>query len=262
MKEITSTQNPELKLLQKLHERRHRRKEGKFLIEGAREASRALLAGMDLEKLYFCEDLFSPEAHELYPQFDGLEQVKLSVSAFEKISLRENPDGMVALTCIPEFTLEDLELPGDALVLVLQGLEKPGNLGALLRTADGVGVHAVFITGEGTDLYNPNVIRASQGSLFTQPVFAAEDQALLDFLKSRNFTILAATPHTQKTYWQADYSGATAICLGTEHDGLSDFWMQEATEQVVIPMQGTADSLNVGIAGALLLYEALRQRQK
>ncbi|GGJ30568.1 TrmH family RNA methyltransferase [Deinococcus roseus] len=261
MKEITSTQNPELKTLIKLQERRHRRKEGRFLIEGAREASRALLADMDLEKLYFCEELFSPEAHELYRDFAGLEQIKLSEAAFQKISLRENPDGMVALAAIPEFQLSELQLPERALVLVLQGLEKPGNLGALLRTADGVGVDAVFITGEGTDLYNPNVIRASQGSVFTQPVFAAEEQDLLDFLKSRNFTILAATPHTHKTYWEASYLGATAICLGTEHEGLSDFWMQQATEQVVIPMQGTADSLNVGIAGALLLYEALRQRK-
>ncbi|GEM49816.1 TrmH family RNA methyltransferase [Deinococcus cellulosilyticus] len=261
MKEITSTQNPELKTLVKLHDRRHRRKEGKFLIEGAREASRALLAGVEVEKLYFCEGFFSPEALELYQDFDAVEQVRLSRPAFEKISLRENPDGILALAVLPEFDLQELHLSEQALVLVLQGLEKPGNLGALLRTADGVGVDAVFITGEGTDLYNPNVIRASQGSVFTQPVHAVQDEELLDFLKQSSFTILAATPHTQKTYWEADYSGPTAICLGTEHEGLSEFWMHQATEQVVIPMQGTADSLNVGIAGALLLYEALRQRK-
>lgn len=261
MKEITSTQNPELKALIKLHERRHRRKEGKFLIEGAREASRALLAGIEVERLYLCEDFFSPEAQDLYQDFDAVEQVRLSKAAFEKISLRESPDGMIALAEVPEFKLQELSVYENALVLVLQGLEKPGNLGALLRTADGVGVDAVFITGEGTDLYNPNVIRASQGSVFTQHVYAVQDEELLEFLNTREFMILAATPHTQKTYWEANLSGRTAICLGTEHDGLSDFWMEQATEQVVIPMQGTADSLNVGIAGALLLYEALRQRK-
>ena len=141
-------------------------------------------------------------------------------------------------------------------------LEKPGNIGALLRTADAANLDAVFISGQGTDLYNPNVIRTSMGSLFSRPVVVVDTQELIDFLRSKNVNIVAATPHTQNLYWQEDFTKSTAIVLGTEHEGLSKVWLEAASSQVTIPMNGLADSLNVATAGALLMYEALRQRSK
>ena len=142
------------------------------------------------------------------------------------------------------------------------GLEKPGNLGALLRTADGAGLDAVFLTGEGTDLTNPNVIRASMGSVFSRPVRTAGAPALLEWLTARGFKLVAATPGADTSFWDADYQGATAILLGTEHEGLSPAWLEAASTRVAIPMRGLADSLNVATAGALLVYEALRQRRE
>jgi RNA methyltransferase, TrmH family len=146
------------------------------------------------------------------------------------------------------------------LLLVLMGLEKPGNLGALLRTADGVGVDAVLVVGD-TDLGNPGVIRASQGSLFTQPVVALSEAGALGWLRQHGFTLLACTPEATQPYWDAPMTGRIALCLGSEHDGLPTTWREGADVQVSIPMRGQADSLNVSVAGALVLYEALRQRQ-
>jgi RNA methyltransferase, TrmH family len=264
---IDSPQNPTLKTVAKLLEsRRSRMQEGRFAIEGAREIARAVGANVALERLYFCPALLSNEGREVLEQLrekslEGVEWVELSERAAEKISRRENPDGLVAVAPLFERHLKDLQLGPDALLLVLENLEKPGNIGALLRTADGVGVDAVLVLGQ-TDLYNPNTIRSSQGSLFTQTVIACQSQELLEFFAANQVHILAATPHASQNYWQAQWQGRIAIALGTEHDGLSDSWMNSATQQVRIPMQGQADSLNVATAGALLLYEALRQRQR
>jgi TrmH family RNA methyltransferase len=147
-------------------------------------------------------------------------------------------------------------------VLIIDGLEKPGNIGALLRTADAARLDAVFLTGQGTDPYNPNVIRSSVGSVFSRPVLVVEAEHLLKWLEPQGFTLLAASPDTNHSYWDASYQDASAIILGTEHEGLSPFWKHHATLQVTIPMYGTADSLNVATAGALLIYEALRQRHR
>lgn len=273
---IDSPQNPTLKTVAKLLEsRRTRTQEGHFAIEGAREIARAWGAKVPLERLYFCPALLSSEGKQLLeqlqnpvqnrpdPAFEGMELVELSERAAEKISRRENPDGLVAVAVMREQNLTDLELGPDALLLVLENLEKPGNVGALLRTADGVGVDAVLVLGQ-TDLYNPNTIRSSQGSVFTQKVIACQRTELLEFLAVQQIHILAASPHATQNYWQANLRGRLAIVLGTEHEGLSQPWMNPlnpTTQHVRIPMQGQADSLNVATAGALLLYEALRQRQ-
>ncbi len=266
---IDSPQNPTLKTVAKLLEsRRTRTQEGRFAIEGAREIARAWGAQIPLERLYFCPVLLSSEGKELLEQLQGnpdhsLELVELSERAAEKISRRENPDGLVAVALMRQQNLSDLELGSEVLLLVLENLEKPGNVGALLRTADGVGVDAVLVLGQ-TDLYNPNTIRSSQGSVFTQKVIACQSTELLEFLAAQQVHILAATPHASQNYWQANLRGRLAIVLGTEHEGLSQPWMNPTnptTQHVRIPMQGQADSLNVATAGALLLYEALRQRQ-
>jgi RNA methyltransferase, TrmH family len=265
-KRIDSSKNPTIKTLAELKERKARDAQGRYLIEGSREALRALQGGERLETLLVCPELTNEqraESKELRAKAESvnIEVLELSKGAFEKLSLRQNPDGIIAVAEIQKKTLADVTLKENALVLVLDGLEKPGNIGALLRTADAVNSDAVFVSGEGTDLYNPNVIRASMGSLFSRPTLTAETHKVINFLHSKSFKIVAATPHTDHLYWREDFTKSTALVLGTEHEGLSKEWLEAATSQVKIPMNGLADSLNVATAGALLLYEALRQRQ-
>ena len=257
---ITSLQNPQLKRLVRLRSRREREAEGVWLIEGARELGRAQSAGVVLQQVFICPELFSPDAQALYPDLDPSGQLltPLSRPAFEKVSGRENPDGLLALAEPPS---PELAIPtGDMLVLLLMGLEKPGNLGALLRTADGAGVDAVLVVG-GTDLGNPGVIRASQGSLFTQPVLSLPEDEALAWLREHGFTLVACTPEAEVAYWDAPLTGRVALCLGSEHDGLPALWRDRADLLVGIPMRGRAVSLNVSVAGALVLYDALRHRQ-
>ena len=254
---ITSLQNAQLKRLIRLRDRRDRLQEGVMLIEGARELARALGGGVVPEVVYTCPELFSAEAYDL--PLGTLPITQLSRPAFEKVSGREGPDGVLAVAPLLSRPLPE---PGpEATVLVLDGLEKPGNVGALLRTADGAGAHATLLVGDGLDLGNPNLIRASQGSLFTHPTAALEQGEALNWLRQRDFTLLACTPQATQTYWDASMTGRLALLLGTEHAGLSDFWAQAADLSVKIPMSGAADSLNVATAGALMLYESLRQRQ-
>ena len=262
-KRIESPKNPEVKGLVRLKERRVREREGRFLIEGERETRRALSAGVPLRTLYMCLDFMRPAGHALAAELQdaGVDAVELSREAFSRVSYRDAPDGVLAVARVQPRELGGLELPQSALVLVLDGLEKPGNLGALLRTADGAGLDAVFLTGEGTDLTNPNVIRASMGSVFAHPVRTVAAPELLEWLLERNFNLVAASPGAEVSFWDADYRGATAVVLGTEHEGLSPLWLEAAHTRVAIPMRGLADSLNVATAGALLVYEALRQRR-
>jgi TrmH family RNA methyltransferase len=257
---LDSPQNPRVKALVKLKERRAREREGRFLIEGTREISRALKAGISLHEIYFCPAFLSPEGKDVLGQA-SLEPVEMSEAAFRKVSYRENPDGLLAVAPLVERQLASLKLPENALVLVVDGLEKPGNLGALLRTADGAGLDAVVATGKGTDLNNPNVIRASMGSVFSRPVLEVEAAELIGWLKRHRYRTVAASPHATRSYWQEDYRGPTALVLGAEHEGLSPLWEGAAQGRVAIPMRGLADSLNVATAGALLIYEALRQRE-
>jgi RNA methyltransferase, TrmH family len=261
-KRIDSFKNSTLKTLAELKERKGREAQGRYLIEGSRETQRAL-AKEHVQILLVCPELLKAEGIRLKAkaEVEKIEVLELSKAAFEKLSLRQNPDGVMAVAEIQKKTLAGVSLKDNALVLVVDGLEKPGNIGALLRSADAVNTDAVFVSGMGTDLYNPNVIRASMGSLFSRPVLRVETDELIRFLRSRNFRIVAATPHTPRLYWHEDFTKATAIVLGTEHEGLGQEWLGAATSQVKIPMGGLADSLNVATAGALLLYEALRQRQ-
>ena len=266
MKFIESSKNPQVKALVKLRERRVREREGRFIIEGTRELQRALQAEVKLESLYFCPTFMSPESWDVVKSLDvhklDIHKTELSETAFKKVSLRQKPDGVLAVAKTPSTNLNDLSFADDALVLMLDGLEKPGNLGALLRTADAANVDAVLVSGEGTDLYNPNVVRGSVGSVFSRPTLTVDEAELSTFLQAQQFKLIAAMPDAPQSYWQADLSGKVAILLGTEHDGLSEHWQNAATLQVSIPMHGLADSLNVATSGALFMYEVLRQRSQ
>ncbi len=263
MRHVDSPRNAEIKALLKLKDRRHRDREGLFLIEGRREVTRAVQANVRLRTLYVCPALPAPAGmKQLISELGlvGTETVELSEAAFTRLSMRENPDGVLALAETWALEPGDIDLPPAPLLLVVDGLEKPGNLGALLRTADSAGADAVFVTGGGTDLFNPNVVRASMGSLFARPVAMVEQDKLLEWLKRRGFRLFATSPAAHLSYWEADLTGGCAILLGTEHEGLGMSWIEGADELLMVPMHGMADSLNVATTGALLLYEALRQR--
>ena len=263
-KQIDSPKNPTVKDLVRLRERRVREREGRYLIEGTREVQRAVQAGVSVQEMFVCPALLRPEGealvNDLSTDDSALPRTDLSEAAFSRVSLRQNPDGVLATAAMASKGLASLTLRENALVLVIDGVEKPGNIGALLRTADAADLDAVFVTGAGTDLYNPNVIRASVGSVFSRPVLAVETAELLEFLQAKNFALVATTPDAEKSYWEESYGGSSAIILGTEHEGLGRAWLEQADTRVRIPMHGLADSLNVSVSGALLLFEALRQR--
>jgi len=260
---IRSPSNPLVKRLVRLRERRARDAEGVALVEGAREVVRALEGGWRPRLIATCAALASPAAAMVADRLDaaGAERVELGAAAFTKVSLRQHPDGVLALVEPPEFDLDGLSWPADGLYLVVDGLEKPGNLGALLRSADAADVDAVFVTGRGTDLHNPNVVRASMGSLFARPVVAAEPEELRTALRRHTVRLVITSPHAERDLWDADLRGPTAIVLGTEHEGLAPDWLAAADELVRVPMAGLADSLNVATTGALMLFEARRQRR-
>ena len=263
MRHVDSPRNAEIKALLKLKDRRHRDREGVFLIEGRREVTRAAQANVRITTLYICPKMSAPAGMApLFRELEliGVEMVELSEAAFERLSMRENPDGVIALAETWQLEPEDIELPANPLLLVVDGLEKPGNLGALLRTADSAGADAVFVTGGGTDLFNPNVVRASMGSLFARPVAMVEQDRLVAWLRRRGWRLMATSPAAHHSYWDADLKKGCAILLGTEHEGLGMSWLEAADELLMVPMHGMADSLNVATTGALLLYEALRQR--
>lgn len=262
---IHSRQNDQVKNLVKLRERKHRDRQERFLVEGLREIGHAIGAGYKVEDLYYCPEFFPTEAHAAF--ISGLRKkdtqrlTRLSEDAFNKASLREGPDGLLALAQQQANTLSQLKLPASPLLLVLEGIEKPGNLGAILRSADGAGVDAVILVDCVLDLYNPNAIRSSQGLVFALPIVQAERDVLRKWLAERTIHCVAATPDTEQLHWDVDMRGPTALFMGSESDGLSDYWLSQAQEKVRIPMQGRADSLNVAAATAVCLYEAKRQRQ-
>lgn len=262
-KHVLSPGNALVKRLVRLRERRAREAEGVTLVEGAREVARAAAGGWRSRLLVTCPELFSPEAAADARRWAtwAAERVRFAPAAFEKASLRQHPDGVLALFEPPRRELAELAWPADGLYLVADGLEKPGNLGALLRTADAAGADAVFVTGAGTDLLNPQVVRASMGSLFSVPTLAVAAPDLRRALAAHGVRTVITGPAAERDLWDADLRGAVAIVLGTEHAGLADDWWSAADERLRVPMAGAADSLNVATTGALLLFEARRQRR-
>ncbi len=258
---ITSPANPRIKAAAALKERREREKTGLFLIEGAREIARALQAGIGLVEVYRGENL-NPEEARVAAGLDRLPWLPIllaSEAVLKKLSNRENPAGLVALARIPRTSLSSHTPPKNALVLLAVGIEKPGNLGAILRSAEAAGASAVLAVG-GTDLYSPQVVHNSTGAIFSLPCFSVGEEEAWGWLERHQSPLVATTPQAEKTYWEANLRGAVALALGPEHQGLGPAWLARATSRVRVPMWGQADSLNVSVTAALVLYEAARQR--
>ncbi len=261
---IESPQNPRVKAAVKLRKGKVRQQTGQTLVEGFREIQRATESGWKFKELYFCPDLYlDGDAPGLVANIrtGGTPVFKCSEAAFRKMSYRDTPDGLLALSPLAGKMLDELELPDRPLLLIVEDLEKPGNLGTILRTADATGVDAVIVCGRKTDINNPNVVRASIGTLFFMPVAEASTKETLHWLEKQGIQSLAAVPGTDQHYTDVDMHGGTAIVVGSEDEGLTSEWMKGATRKVAIPMRGKNDSLNVSTAAAILLYEAIRQRR-
>ncbi len=257
---ITSLQNPKVKAVVSLRERREREKTHLFLIEGYREIKRAVIAKRQIETLFICPELFLGENEEELIRESNAQVLECSKEVFAKISYRDRPDGLLAIAPQMHLSLSDLRFKENPFLLIAESIEKPGNLGTILRSSDAVGVDAVIVCDPTTDIHNPNVVRSSVGTLFTVPVLEADGEETLLFLKKNKIAIVAATPHAKEEFTKVDLRGPVAIVVGTEQYGLSPRWMESADILVRIPMRGVADSLNVASATTLLLYEVLRQR--
>lgn len=260
---ITSRQNPRIKELSRLKNRRDREESQRFLVEGLRELRHAVNHEIWIETLLICPALFkSPDHARLVTEAEEaeVEIVELGPDAFQKVSSREGPDGLIGVAVQRDFLLEGAALPENPFLLVIEKVEKPGNLGAMLRTADAAGVDCIICCDPVTDLYNPNIIRSSQGMVFALPIFVTRWETCRDFLKAHHVRTFATTPDAPQPIWEADLRGGVALFVGSEKDGLSPEILQAVDERVVIPMQGSADSLNVSVSAAISLYEAMRQR--
>lgn len=267
--EITSVQNPRIKQVVNLRNRSEREETGTFIIEGYRELFRAIGNGQVIQTLYFCPSLFlgtNEGALIEKAERSGTQVLSCNEKVFQKISYRDRPDGLLGVGVQKHLLLSDLktklETKANPFLVVAEAIEKPGNLGTILRSSDAVGVDGLIVCDRCTDIFNPNVVRASVGTLFTVPVVEAEGLETLKWLKKQGIKVLAATPSAKLEYTEVDMKGPLAIAVGTEQLGLSEKWMSQADLQVRIPMHGVADSLNVAMATTLLLYEALRQRSK
>jgi TrmH family RNA methyltransferase len=266
--EITSLQNPKIKSASKLFDRRDRDQTGLFLIEGYRELKRAADKHCKIITLFICPELFLGENENFLIEqirLTGAEVFLCEKKVFAKLSYRDRPDGLIAIAKQMKRSLLDfnnfIKTKKNPVFLVAESIEKPGNLGTILRSCDATGVDGVIVCDRCTDIYNPNVVRASVGTLFTVPVVEATSEDTLVWLKEHKIQILSSTPNTNVEYTDADLSGPVAVVVGTEQLGLSETWLNSADLKVRIPMMGVADSLNVATATTLLLYEVLRQRQ-
>lgn len=260
--DITSPANPRIKRLVALRRRRTRELDAVTLVEGYAELDLALSAGVVPQALYHSPELAHGDERDVLGRVSGLgaEVIRVSKPVFAKVAYRESPDGWLAVVPAVDTGLERLELGERPLLLVCEGVEKPGNLGAILRTADAAGAAAVIATDPVTDWGNPNLVRASKGAVFSVPVAAAPSARVLSWLAERGVAVAAATPDGDVLLGDADLSGPLAIAVGAENQGLSAAWTERADVTVRIPMFGRADSLNVAASAAIVVYEAVRQR--
>ncbi|MEK6783276.1 MAG: RNA methyltransferase [Bacteroidota bacterium] len=256
---ITSTQNPKVKSLLALEKPRERRKQQLFLVEGSKEIKLAMEAGYKIGNIFFCEEIINKEGAEFISAQDKL-LIPVSKEVFEKIAVRESSGGMVAVAEQKTHRLEEITLSKIPLILILESVEKPGNLGAILRTADAAGVDAVIICDPQTDFYNPNVIRSSVGCVFTRQIACATSEETIAWLKKENITIFCTYLKASKPYHEIDFTQPCAIVMGTEATGLSGVWVKNSTTNIIIPMSGKIDSMNVSTCAAVVIFEAKRQR--
>jgi TrmH family RNA methyltransferase len=257
---ITSTQNPKVKSLLALEKPRERRKQGLFIIEGKKEIGMALNAGYKIGNLFFCEEMIRPDELKTLGTDDKL-LIPVSKEVFDKIAIRENSGGVLAVAEQKTHRLDQVKLSRTPLLLILESVEKPGNLGAILRTADAAGVDAVIICDPQTDFYNPNVIRSSIGCLFSTQIASATSAETIEWLQKNNISIYCTYLQASKPYHTIDYRNSSAIVMGTESTGLSDIWVKKSNTNIIIPMQGKIDSMNVSTAAAVVVFEAKRQRE-
>jgi TrmH family RNA methyltransferase len=261
MERITSPHNPRIKRLGELYKSREREKQGLLVMEGARELNLALQAGYIPETVFVCLDVFArSEYPHILSTVPETSLIEISPAVFEKLAYREQSDGIIAVMRQKRHTLNDLHLSANPFIIVLEAVEKPGNLGAILRTADAAQVDAVLICDPTTDLYNPNVIRSSIGCLFTVQMGVASSEEAFHWLNERGIKCLAAELKASLWYHEMDYTHPTAIIMGTEADGLTEFWLTHADSRIKIPMRGQIDSLNVSVSTAIITFEAMRQR--
>ena len=264
MMEISSPSNPKLKYVVKLRSCSMRESSGEMIVEGFRECRRALDNGYRPRAIFHCPDFYLKNENEPALVNEcaklGAEVYTCSKQCFAKIAYKERPDGLLMVGPHVSVKLADLKLPENALVIVTEAIEKPGNLGTILRSADAGNAAAVIVCDRTTDIHNPNVVRASTGTMFSVPIVEATSDEALAYLKAHGFKILAASPHAEKLHFEEDLTGNVAVALGAEQYGLTAKWMDGAELRVRIPMLGLADSLNVSAAATILVYEAVRQR--
>jgi TrmH family RNA methyltransferase len=256
---ITSTQNPKVKSLLALEKPRERRKQQLFLIEGEREIQLAVEAGYKIGNIFFCDEIINEDQIPNALKEDKL-IIPVSKEVFEKIAVRENSGGMIAVAEQKPHLLSQIKLKKNPLILILESVEKPGNLGAILRTADAAGVDAVIICDPQTDFYNPNVIRSSVGCVFTNQLAAVSSDDAITWLKKNQIKYFCTSLQAAKPYYEIDFLQPCAIVMGTEATGLSEAWTKNSDANIIIPMQGKIDSMNVSNAAAVVVFEALRQR--
>jgi TrmH family RNA methyltransferase len=262
---IESPANPRVRAAVQLRERRERDATGLTLVDGGREARRAIERGVEVETAFVCRSLLTSQDARLALAALGRghgrrEIIEVGARAFERLAFGDRTDGIVLVVRPPETTLDSLHLPADPIVVITEDVEKPGNLGAILRTADAAGADAVIAAG-GTDLFNPNVIRASIGTVFSVPIAATTPAEAREWAQKERLRIVVARVEAEHLHADADLTGRIALVLGSEASGVSDTWQGRGIESVRLPMLGVADSLNVSVAGAVLLYEAWRQRR-
>ncbi|MEP6261646.1 MAG: RNA methyltransferase [Gillisia sp.] len=264
-KHISSPQNMMIKRLFQLQEKsRARKKEGVFIVEGVREIQLAIKGGFIIKELYFCEELFpETKVEDLVKGLeDPLEIISVSTEVYNKIAYRGSTEGLLAVVQAKDLSLQKLELlDKNLLILVAEAPEKPGNIGALLRTADAAKVDAILISNPKTDIFNPNIIRSSVGCVFTTKIATGTTRELIEFLVHKKVDIYAAALQASKIYSEIDFTSSSAIVVGTEATGLSKEWLENSTQNIIIPMQGEIDSMNVSVAAGILVFEAKRQRK-
>ena len=259
MKKINSIQNPLIKSLVLLKEKsRNRKKSSNFLIEGQREISLAIKGGYEIEKIRFFPKIYSEiKAQEL---FSNAEIIEINKEVFTKLAYRETTDGIIVVAKSKNFNLSSLKLSDNPLILIAEAIEKPGNIGAILRTADAAKIDAVIIANYKSDLYNPNVIRSSIGCVFTTQIAVSETDDIISFLEENNINVYCASLQNSNSYHNQNFTKPTAIVVGNEANGLSKKWLDFGTS-INIPMRGEIDSMNVSASAAVLIFEATRQRE-
>ncbi|MDH7448340.1 TrmH family RNA methyltransferase [Aquimarina sp. 2201CG14-23] len=264
MSRITSLQNPKIKFLNQLKEKsKVRKKEHRFIIEGKREITLAISAEYILDQIYYCSSIISYEEVLSILEINNLaiELIEITTEIYQKLAYRSSTEGILAIAQSKELTLNSINLSTkNPLILVAESPEKPGNIGALLRTADAAKVDAVFIANPRTDIYNPNIIRSSVGCVFTNNVVTGSTSEIIDFLNQKKINIYGAALQASENYYTQDYTKPTAIVVGTEDKGLTDAWLNNTTQNIKIPMSGVIDSMNVSVAAGILIFEAKRQR--